>query len=373
MPHFRHGLPLLLLLLPLAPLPAETEKSSGGVVDRVVSYQGKKALPDALQELKWQTGITVASHLGKDAPDVSLDLQKASFWQAVDALARAASAKPVQSARDGSITLEPFTSDDRRPPVSYDGPFRVRVTRITVSREFDSDRGTCVVGLEVSWTPTLRPLFLESQPRKVVLTDGKGKRIDVPDEGGSLVPVDGRYNFALEASLPALPRDHKVIRSLQGRLAAVTPTRMVRFSFGEEKKDTLASLDVAKAGGEERTRTREGVVCRVAKVVLGRDSWSVQMTLEYPEGNRQLESFQAASLVANNELVLTSADGKRKLLPSSSLIDQVGSRKAVVTYHFTDSKAAPRGKASDWKLAYTAPARVVEVGFGFAFEDLPLP
>src|SRR5262249_20455928 len=179
-----------------------------------------------------------------------LDRERASFGRAVDPLAVAAKARPVQSGRDGSIVLQPFTRDDRRPPVSYDGPFRTRVTRITVSREFDSDRGSCVVGLEVSWTPTLRPLFLEPQPRQVRMRDGDGKAVEVADEGSSLAPVDGRFNLALETSLPALPRDHKRISSLRGRLLAIAPTKMLRFRFDD--KATLAVLEGATPGGEQR-------------------------------------------------------------------------------------------------------------------------
>jgi len=372
----RLGLCLLAVTL-LAPLVAADKPQSGdAVVVPRVTLRGEVPLRDALKDLQRQTGVSISTGLAKDALDASVDLdrlklEKVSFWHAVDSLAKAAKAKPVQSGRDGSVVLQPLARDDRRPPVSYDGPFRTRVTRISVSREFDSDRGSCVVGLEVSWTPSLRPIFLEPQPQKVTMQDGDGKAVEVADEGSSLAPVDGRFSLALEATLPALPRGHKKITLLQGRLLAIAPTKMLRFDF--EEKTTLADLAGALPGGDRRKVTKEGVVCQLSTITLGRESWSLQMTLDYPEGNRKLESFQAAALVANNELVLTGTKARRKLLPSSSVIDQVGSRRAVVTYHFTDAKAAPRGKASDWSVTYTAPARIVEVPFRFSFDDLPLP
>jgi hypothetical protein len=365
MPHLRFA---ALLVFGLLPAFADTPKS-GDVVVPTVSLSDKMLLPQALKDVQRQTGVGLTHTLGKDPPDVSLNLDKASFWRAVDAIAVATNAKAVQSGRDGSVVLQPFTKDDRRPPASYDGPFRVRVTRINVSRDFESDRGFCAVSLDVTWTPTLRPLFLESQAQQVKMRDGDGNDVPVDAEGSSLAPVDGRFNLPLELSLPALPRAQKKIGSLEGKLIAVAPTKMIRFAFD----DDLSSLSDALPGGERRRRSQDEVVCQVAKVVLGRESWSVQMTLDYPEGNRKLESFQLSSLVANNELLLTSRDGKRKLAPSSSVIDQVGSRRAVVTYHFTDKQGAPRGKAGDWRLAYVAPARVVEVMFRFAFKDLRLP
>ena len=66
-------------------------------------------------------------------------------------------------------------------------------------------------------------------------------------------------------------------------------------------------------------------------------------------------------------------EGKRRLLPTSSVVDLVGSKRALVTYHFSDKPGAARGKAAEWKLTYAAPARIVEVPVRFAFENLPLP
>jgi hypothetical protein len=359
----------LLIFLSLAPLFADQPKSADVVVP-TVSLSDKMPLRQALKEVQRQSGVILTDTFGKDAPDVALDLDKASFWRAVDAIAVAANAKAVQSGRDGSVVFQPFPKEDRRPPVSYDGPFRVRVSRITVSRDLESERGTCTVNLDVTWTPTLRPLFLESQAQQVKMRDGDGKDVPVDAEGSSLAPIDGRYNLAVELSLPALSREQKKVGFLEGKLIAVAPTKMVRFDF--DRAD-LAALNDALPGGAVRRVSQDEVVCQASKIVLGRESWSVQMTLDYPEGNRKLESFQLSSLVANNELLLTSKDGKRRLMPTSSVIDLVGSRRAVVTYHFADRQGAPRGKAGDWKVTYAAPARVVEVAFRFAFKDLPLP
>ena len=86
-----------------------------------------------------------------------------------------------------------------------------------------------------------------------------------------------------------------------------------------------------------------------------------------------LESFQASSLVVHNELVLTSKDGKRQLPSSSYVIDEISSRRAKVTYHFTDRPGQRRGSVRDWKVSYRAPARIVEVPVSFTFRGVPLP
>jgi hypothetical protein len=356
-------------LLPFVLLWAGKQASTQQVSLPVVALRGKLPLSKALAELRRQTGITVRDDRNEADQEVSVDLERASFWQAVDALALSAKAKVVQSNRDGAVSLQRWSRTDRRAPVSYDGPFRIRVMRVTASRDLDSERASCTVGLEVTWTPNLLPLFMESQPQQVRLNNSRGNALPVPDEGSSLVPVDGRYSLAIEVSLPALPRSESHIGLLEGKLLAVAPSKMLRFSFDSD----LLALKDATPDGAQRRLAQEDVVCRVNRVILARERWSVQVRLDYPEGNSKLESFQAGSLVANNELSLRSKDGKRGLSPTSYVIDQVSSRRALVTYHFTDRPGSPRGKAADWKLNYRAPARIVDLPFRFSFRNVPLP
>src|SRR5690349_8808594 len=136
----------VLFLLPLgllcATVGAQSEKPPPLTVPSV-SIRDTLPLSKALAEVRRQTGVTVQDGLGGDR-EVSLALDRASFWQAVEAVAVAARAKAVQSGRDGSVTLQPLLRGERRPPVSHDGPFRVRVLRISTSQDLDSDRGSCL-------------------------------------------------------------------------------------------------------------------------------------------------------------------------------------------------------------------------------------
>jgi hypothetical protein len=327
-------------------------------------------LSKALDEVRRLTGVRVGDDRGQPDRDISLKLDKASFWQAVDAIAAAAAGAGVsQSPRDGSVSLIRKTPGEQVPPTSYDGDFRVRAVRVTASRDLDSGRRTCIISLEVTWTPTLRPLFLDTQPQGVRLLDSKGRPVAVPDQGSSLAPVDGRFALSFDLALPGLPRSESHIGLIEGRFVAVAPTRMLTFRFDAD----LKTLQTAVADGEQRRLTQDDVVCRIDRIVTARDRWSVRVALAYPPGNRRLESFQAGSLVANNELTLVRRDGKRTLAPSGSVIDVVSSRRAVVTYHFGDRKGAPPGKPDDWRPRYTAPARVVDVPVRFAFRKLDLP
>src|SRR5207302_440749 len=88
MSHLRFAAFLLFGLLPVF---ADTPKS-GDVVVPTVSLSDKVPLPQALKDVQRQTGVGLTETLGKGAPDVSLNLDKVSFWRAVDAIAIATNA-----------------------------------------------------------------------------------------------------------------------------------------------------------------------------------------------------------------------------------------------------------------------------------------
>jgi hypothetical protein len=334
-----------------------------------VDLHGEVSLTKALAEIRRQTGITVGKDAGEPDGVLSLDLKQASFWQAIDAIAFASRSRVVLSPRDGSVSLARALPGDRRPPTSYDGDFRVRVLRIASSRDFDSDRASCTASLEVAWTPTLRPLFLESQVQGLRVLDERGKAVAVVEEASSLVPVDGRFSWTLEVALPGFPRSASRIGEVSGKLLAVAPNKMLTFRFDAD----LKTLDSAVPGGAVRRLVREDVTCRLARIKLDRGRWSITVGLESPEGGVQLDTHQAANLVLNNELTLTSKDGKRTLSSTGYVVEAVGSRRSLVTYHFTDKRGAPRGKPEAWYVQYRAPARIVSVPFRFSFRNLPLP
>jgi hypothetical protein len=338
-------------------------------VRRVDLHENRISLTGALAEIRRQTGVTIADDSEQPEQAISLDLRQATFWQAVDAVAAAGKLKTVVSERDGTVRLVPRRPADRLPPTSYDGDFRVRVLRTTGTRDFDSDRAQCTVSLEVAWTPTLRPLFLESQVQELQVRDQSNRPVAVNAEPSSLVAVDGRLSHPIDLLLPGFSRADRVIGELSGKLSAIAPSKILAFRFDAN----LKALDEAAAGGEVRRLTLDDVTCRLATIKLERNRWSISVGLEYPEGSLHLESFQAASLVVNNELALSSKDGKRTLSPSSNVVEYVTSRKALVTYHFTDGPRAKRGTSETWYVQYRAPARIVSVPLRFTFRNVPLP
>jgi hypothetical protein len=354
-------------LLPSSLSAAQQRESPS--VRRVDLHDNGIPLSRALAEIRRQTGVIVNDDSGQPERPLSLDLRQATFWQAVDAVAQAGRLKALLPDRDGAVRLVALRPGDRPPPASYDGDFRVRVLRISASRDLDSDRSQCTVSLEIAWTPTLRPLFLESQVQQLRLRDEANRPLPVTAEPSSLVAVDGRFSYPIDLLLPGFPRASREIGELSGKLTAIAPNKMLVFRFDA----TLKALNDAVPDGALRRLTHDAVLCRLTRIKLERNRWSISVGLEYPPGSLPLESFQQASLVVNNDLTLQSKDGKRTISSTSSVVEYVTSRRALVTYHFTDGPRSARGKAEAWYVQYRAPARIVSVPIRFTFRRLPLP
>jgi hypothetical protein len=327
-------------------------------------HSDRVPLSKALAELTRQTGVHVEDRRGGPEALIAVHCDNASFWQALDAIATAADAGVYLYPRSGRVTL--VKPPAHRPPVSYDGFFRCALKKVVASRDLESGTGTCTVFLEVAWEPSLQPLLLETRPQELRLLDEQMRPVPVAADGSAQAPVDGRISLVTELQLPALPRSARRIGLLEGRLSVVAPTRMLTFAF-----DSPAALARAEAGAPELQHTEDGVTCRITKVLLSPERWTVQVTLDYPPGNKELESYQ--SWVVNNELALVSPDGKRRLVSTDYVLESATPRRAVLSYHFRDRDGRPRGRPEDWRLTYRAPASVVEWPVHFSFKDVPLP
>jgi hypothetical protein len=339
---------------------------------KLVSLPAKRiSLSQALAELTKQTGIAIVDARGGSEEMISLDVRQMPFWQALDALADAAKARVNLYPSSGRIVLDKRGPHYRLPPISYDGRFRLCVKKVTTSRDLerrdsDAHSGATNLAVEIAWDPLLLPLYLETRPWALRLVDDKNNALTIPDEGSALAPVDGLIALNVDLRLPKLPRGVNAIRSLQGELSMIGPSKMLDFAF-----DRLDRLAKANANDPERRLTQEKVTCRILDVQLLAQRWTVRVALDYPPGMKQLDSNQ--SWVVNNEMILESPDGKKRLTRPEYVVESASPRQAILSYHFRDKPGMPRGKASAWRLRYRAPANLIEVPIKFAFKDIELP
>lgn len=319
-------------------------------------------LATALADLARQTSESASDQLGDPDPFVDLDLKQFPFWKALDAIAEKANARVDLHAREG-VALVPRPAGWKPPPISDDGLFRTSLSAVTAKLDLETDTRTYTAAVEVAWESHLLPILLETRPQSLVVRDDAGRLLPASGGGSSLAPVDGRISLPIDVTLPPLSRSVRGLSVLQGQLYAVAPTKMLTFTF-----DSIDSLAKAAPGDARLSHTQEQVVCTVSRVVAEEDHWSVEITLDYPEGNVKLDSYQ--SWVVNNEMVLEHAGGR--FASSSYLLEESTPRHAVLTYNFSDPQKM-KGGSRDWKLVYRTPALVVKVPFAFSFKGVPLP
>jgi hypothetical protein len=355
----RNAVLALGFLLTVGMVQAET------VAPRRITLQGQMSLNKALQELCAQTGqgtATITAPADRGEEKVTVDWRDLSFWEALETLAKQTKTTVQIGER---IRLVP--SEKPTPGlVSLSGPFRIALKRITSSLDLESGSAQTHAFLEVAWEPRLQPFLLETRPQRLVLRDDRNKGLPPIETGSSVAPVDGRLSLLFEVMLPTPPRSTSRLALLEGELHAIGPSKMATFRFG-----TLEQLDAANPPPGTRVSKDNGLTCSITKLSLNAERWTVQLAVDTPPGGTRLESFQ--SWVVNNDMVLESTDGKRRLASSSYVVESVTERRAVVSYNFLPRPGNGLGKPGNWKVTYTSPVAVVTMPLTFRFKDVLLP
>ena len=332
---------------------------------KLVTIEDELTVSKALEELEKQTGIKVEDRREGTDSKIKLKLNKVTFWQALDAIAREADGR-VDYYRGGVIALGPRPDGYTNPPVSYDGIFRTTIREIIARRLLDTENSVYMATVEVAWEPRFRPFRLDFNPADLIVEDDKKVKVELPEAEKEPLAVTSKVFVRFQVPLGALQRSSQKLGLLKGNLKFIGPTRMDSFVFdktlAEMKKDGL------------REMSQEGVTVKVANLELEKSHWTLVMGLEYPADGPQFESFE--SWLIFNELALKSKDGE-KTFPNNGgyVIQGTAGNRATVEYHFVDSTKnnLVRGDPGDWKPVYKVPGLIVEVPTTFEFKDVPLP
>ncbi len=354
----------LLAALLVAPAPAAPRTPSEDLQPRLVTLKSRStSLDEALREVAKQTGMEVADRRQvKAAGKLSVDLERVPFWQAVDAIARAADAAVSLYQADAPVSL--VDGPYRALPVGYSGVFRSVVKQIAVMRDLATGAHTCTVRLEVAWEPRLQPFFLDRGPGSVSYTSG-GREVTVPLADAGRIDVHGRTFLDLPLRFPAPARSVPRLAGLKGKFSLVTPGKMLTFTF-----DRLTAI---RKPSQALKQEQEGVTVRLTRLSPDDDPWDVGIALDYPPAGPRFESYQ--SWLVNNEIVLEKKRGKgvrRQPLQGGVQVNRSTYPHAAILYYF-DNKGGALGKPADWKLVYRTPGRIVSVPGRFEFSGLPLP
>jgi hypothetical protein len=329
-----------------------------------VTLEGDWSLDRALAELTKQSGVAVEDRRRtKTEKQHKLDLKAVTFWQAIDAIAKAADAQISLFQRDGVISL--VDGPHIVLPASYHGPFRVTIQRKVLIDDLAAGSHQLVITLEIAWEPRFRPYLLETTPKSLAAEDDGKRPLTLTEEGGKAA-VEGKLATTVELHMPAPPRSVLRLGALRGEFTVTGAGEMLTFTFD--------ALDQLKDDAKAREQKQKGITIRLGKPALSDDLWTVEAQLEYPRHGPKFESFQ--SWIGSNEMFLQKVGGAR-VFPNTGgySVESSSSRRAAIRYHFTDKRPEKlvRGKPADWRVVYKTPGILLEVPVPFAFKDVTLP
>jgi hypothetical protein len=344
---------------------AQTKKD---LLPRPVTLQGEGILlSDALAQLSRQTGNPVSDRRQvKTDLKLKLALDNSTFWQAVDAIAKAAGCGISTYQADGQVALV----DAPMPNLltQYQGIFRIQVKRLGVVRNEETGTHVCTVTLEIAWEPRFEPLYLEVGPMEATFAaDNKGIEQRSKVAGQGKISVAGWSAREVDISLPAPKRSSPSIKSLEGRLQLTGPGKMLTFTFPQ-----LKSL---KKTDSPLRQTKEGVEVSLVELKTTSSRWSAEIHIVNAPGNPAFESYQ--SWLANNRIFLEKGTGteKNQWIPrlGDDLVDKQTANQAIIQYSFHVPSKGSKGAIGDWSLVYRTPGRIVEMEVPLAFKNIPLP
>lgn len=324
-------------------------------------------LPQVLEAFEKQTANKLHDfrrQFGQQAGDirVTLKLDGAPFWQAVDELCAATGLEVYHFAgHDGlalvASTAVPALDAAVKKPVVYAGAFRLEARRLVASRDASGTApGELQIVWDTAWEPRLKPLFFTVGAARLSAVDDVGVTlsarnpelvVELPPQGKACrVEMSAAYN------LPPVRKAQK-LAELKGEIDVLLPAELHTFRFHElERGDVREERAGAVSVTLERVRSSDGTV-------------AVPVRIKYDNAANALESHRA--WFYKNPAYLEAADGARTEPGSIELLRQ-SENELTLNLIF-----APEG---DWRgqtLVYATPADIVVLPIAFAFRDLPLP
>ena len=330
---------------------------------KFVTLSGEMLLSEALAEVEKQTGnrVTDSREEDKSDPKITLKLDKAPFWEALDTILDAAQLTLYNyDSQEGELSY--IARDENALPRlgrgTYSGIFRLEPTRIEVDADLRNPASKAMrLTLDAAWEPRVRPVVIMLPLANFQATDESGNAVEVDSSDGDLeFPVEaGGAGVELVIPFKIPSRSVKQIASIKGKLNAVL--------LGREETYEFANPETKKGAEEERG----GVTvildqCRVVDGLL-----EARMRVKFDQASNALESHRG--WIYNNPCYLQDQKGG-KVEQAAIEASLLGDNEVGVIYRFDLGDEA---NAARYKLVYKTPAAIIEVPVEFELKGIDLP
>ncbi|MBY0512387.1 MAG: hypothetical protein K2P78_00560, partial [Gemmataceae bacterium] len=211
-------------------LVASAAAAADPIPPRLVSLERDATLNQAAADIAKQTGFRVSVDPSLGPKMVTPLRTKASFWTALDELARQSGGRVVPHDGGTRIVIEPRGKS--RESASVAGPFRT-VSRQVLSR-FDLDSGTAfyAVQLDAHWEPRFPVFRISTAPQVTKAVDDRGTVLTATAAKAFTQPSGSLH--ALEAvRITGLTRESRSIAVLAGTYTVTAGEKMLAFRFDD--------------------------------------------------------------------------------------------------------------------------------------------
>lgn len=345
----------------LAKIRKSLEKESVNAVAQAskVSINGTFELEDVFKRIKNQTGNELAIADGVETEEVSLQLEKAEFWAALNELKSAANLEIDRygSEKPNQLKLVPKLDGTKKKeaPSCFAKIFQAEVQRVDSSVNLDDERlDYTSVNLLIRWEPRLTPISVDIPLADVKILDEFGESVPVrtPDRVlyGTVQPEIPEVEFSLQ--FPRVDRQVENLKSLAAKIVAVIPGRAEQFRF-----ENVGKLKVG------HKLSKAGALVTYGGIQKNEELYGVKVSLSFDEENNALESHQG--WVFNNEVYLQDRQGNREESLTMETFRQ-DNEMVTVQYYFLK-------EPGDRTLVYKTPATIIKLPVEIELKKIPLP
>ena len=326
-----------------------------------VSLDGEMSLDEVLDSLEKQSKTSFSVEQDGEG-QLELSLTKVSFWEAMDEILDQAKLQvSPYGGESGQLNLVPRPEDfeDYVGRTAYSGAFRVAITRIETSRDYnDPTEDSTNLKLEIVWESHVKPLAIEQSLNDVTAIDEFKDKLPVKlPEGGEEAVLSESVHADIpmtEMYLPFELIDRKVehIDTLEGTMQVLLPGRVETFDFGK-----IAELKLR----QEIRRSRAVVSFLGAQ--KNDDLYAVSVGLKFDEQANPLSLHRA--WVMDNQIYLVDDQGKQHK-PIGSEQVMMAENQMGITYLF---EMDPQ----QYRLIYRSPAQLIKIPVKYKLKDIILP
>lgn len=344
-------------------LKLQRSQAESSIQPSLVTLHGKMPLSKALAALQEQTGnkiIDVRREAVADVPDpeVSIDLEKAPFWQALDRVLSPTglTVYPYGDNRAVQVVMQPDEDRSRSQHVWYSGPFRFEAVSVVAERDLRNPKNRALrLELEIAWEPRLAPIMFAQRLSDIKVVGDGGQALKVESQEAELeIPVESgpiAKKIVVPMSLP--PRSVKEIGRLEGTIQVMLPGKEETFRF----KDLEKAKDVS-----QRTAAVTVVLEQVAK---NGKLWEFFVLARFDNAGGALASHR--NWIFNNPAFVEGRDGKPINFDTMETTKQTENEVGLGYLFSLD------GPLADYTFVYKTPATIFSVPLKYELKSIPLP